>query len=239
MCGNTPSPDCPFIRIYPKTHIVDSSNHTLTGLQVQYDPSSVTLIAITPISTFTGYFMGDNNESQPSANLYISPQRNIVNNANNLIAYGVAYKNSSGDWFGSGRNDLFAWGSNGTSTTTWKLIDSPEPGVVIKDIQFGTAHSIMLLENGNVYGTGDNKYQQLGLASNIQDVGVWTKIPLPQPAKLISTGTDFTYFILDNGDSWSCGLNFSNVLGHSGYSLARTAFQQPVIDIRVNFRSAF
>lgn len=96
----------------------------------------------------------------------------------------------------------------------------------------------MLLENGNVYGTGDNKYNQIGLGA-VTDVAVWVKINLPQPVKLISVGTDFTYYILDNGDSWSCGLNFANVLGHGGSTLARTALQQPVVDIRTNFRSAF
>lgn len=224
--------------LYPKSHIVDLTNHTLTGVQVQYDPSSLTLIAVTPIPSFTGYFMGDNSESQPSSNMYISPQRNIVSNADSIIAYAVTYKNSNGDWFGSGRNDMFAWGSNSSSTTTWRSIDTPESGVKIKDIQFGAGHSVMLLENGNVYGTGDNKYNQLGLGST-QDVGVWTKINFSSPVKLISVGSDFTYFILDNGDSWSCGLNYSNVLGHGGSALARTAFQQSVVDIRTNFRSAF
>ncbi len=82
----------------------------------------------------------------------------------------------------------------------------------IKKIYCGYAFTLALLENGKVFGTGDNDYGQLGTesAKRVED---WIQITtLPHPITKISTGQFYSYFTTIHGDIYACGLNNSNMV---------------------------
>lgn len=57
----------------------------------------------------------------------------------------------------------------------------------IKDISCGALHILFLLNNGDVYGVGNDEYGQLGLGKKKKN-GIISKLPFDEPVKQISCG---------------------------------------------------
>lgn len=76
----------------------------------------------------------------------------------------------------------------------------------------GGSHTLLLLENGDVYAFGANFDGQLGLGDRDNRL-VPTPVPLPGPAVDVAAGSTHSLVLLENGDLYSFGANFSGQLG--------------------------
>ncbi len=82
-----------------------------------------------------------------------------------------------------------------------------------KAISAGFDHSMVLLENGDVYSFGNGEYGQLGHGDNVNRL-LPTKIELLSEVKAISTGNFYSLVLLETGDVYSFGLGKHGQLGH-------------------------
>ena len=97
-------------------------------------------------------------------------------------------------------------------------VNIPQPvripgGKKIIEISVSVTHTLFLAESGNVYGSGDNKFGQLGpswrgcLIMNPQQIRV-------QDIASIQAGVYASFFITSGGKILSCGIGHNGVLGH-------------------------
>ena len=82
----------------------------------------------------------------------------------------------------------------------------------VKAISAGGRHSLVLLENGDVYSFGRNRFGQLGLGYT-STRATSTKIPTLSEVKAISAGGSHSLVLLENGEVYSFGLNWYGQLG--------------------------
>ncbi|RLG04369.1 MAG: hypothetical protein DRN68_09895, partial [Thaumarchaeota archaeon] len=124
------------------------------------------------------------------------------------IAAGDAHSlvlSKNGDIYAFGNNDYGQLGLGlfpGVCPPT-KIEGIPAPAVAIAA---GCNHSLVLLENGDVYGFGSNHYGQLGPSN----VGNYIRRPikiggLPEPVVAIAAGCDHSLVLLENGDVYAFG----------------------------------
>lgn len=139
--------------------------------------------------------------------------------------------------------DLAACGSNMEHETTFPdrgynvLAPVPQFGKTVVAVAAGTSHSLILLEDGTVWGYGSNKYGQLGwkrealpgevvideehsalhhriIASpNVAGVRDLAQV-VPYAVVAIACGTIHTAFITFDGRLWTCGRNSRGECGH-------------------------
>jgi alpha-tubulin suppressor-like RCC1 family protein len=114
-----------------------------------------------------------------------------------------------GTVYGLGRNTNGQLGCNTkiTQSTCPILIDIPEKSKVIK-MSTGSKHSLMLLENGNVYACGSNDVGACGLGgqkTQIKDYLKFTKIESLKNIIDISCGSEFSLAVAADGSVYSFG----------------------------------
>ena len=121
-------------------------------------------------------------------------------------------------------NILYGLGSTngvlglGTAATTngprpVSFLDSSGNSLVskIKYISNANSHSMILLNDGTLWGSGINTSGALGLG-NYTSVTIFTKVNISNVAK-VTCGTSHTMAIKNDGTLWGCGLNSSGQLG--------------------------
>ncbi|KAG7843838.1 hypothetical protein KL941_004320 [Ogataea angusta] len=80
-----------------------------------------------------------------------------------------------------------------------------------KKIACGGNHTLVLLENGQVYGAGSSQYGQLAC---LQDhLPVFQKLDLPAKMKDVVAGWSYTVFISAHDEVYTCGQGFTGELG--------------------------
>ncbi|KAM0755142.1 RCC1/BLIP-II [Meredithblackwellia eburnea MCA 4105] len=90
-------------------------------------------------------------------------------------------------------------------------LELPEELQVIKDLQVGFEHLLLLSSTGELYGTGCNTDGQLGLGpSYLKDVYRLTKVPLPKEVveegvTQIRAGADTSALLTTAGNLWTWG----------------------------------
>ncbi|KAL4230611.1 E3 ubiquitin-protein ligase mycbp2 [Mactra antiquata] len=82
----------------------------------------------------------------------------------------------------------------------------------ITQISCGMHHTVVLLQNGEVYTFGSNQYGQLGLG-DVVTRGIPTRVPLPSTACQIAAGSHHTVILLANGQVLTCGNSQKGALG--------------------------
>jgi hypothetical protein len=102
-----------------------------------------------------------------------------------------------------------------------ELIDCHELGEVVT-ISSGRAHSLLLNSRGQVFGTGNNRWGQLGIADCL-----WNKLRLVSDDKVgkiiaISAGSRHSLFLNSEGEVWGFGSNEWGQLGSMEMSFSRT-----------------
>jgi alpha-tubulin suppressor-like RCC1 family protein len=119
----------------------------------------------------------------------------------------------NGDVYSCGMSDSFGSLGLGDTVDRWtptKITTLPGPATAVAA---GTYHSLVLLENGDVYAFGWNRCGALGLGDTV-DRWAPTKITtLPGPATAAAAGTDHSLVLLENGDVYAFGLNQDGQLG--------------------------
>ena len=122
-----------------------------------------------------------------------------------------------------GNGDVYGFGSHNAGQLGLGRGDNayntpqkiPLPGRA-KDIAAGGSHSLVALQNGDVYAFGYNRYGELGVnepprANKFESP---MKVLVPGPAQAVATGNSFSLVLLENGDLYSFGQGDSGQLGH-------------------------
>ena len=76
----------------------------------------------------------------------------------------------------------------------------------INQIACGYHHTVLLMEDGSVMGSGSNRYGQLGFARSVSIINQFIKIGVDNVKKIICYGYS-TFFLLNNGKLLGCGFN--------------------------------
>ena len=123
------------------------------------------------------------------------------------------FQNNKGEIFACGNNDEGQCGLghfNHPQITPNLILNAPS-----KIIHFvcGSAQSLFLDSEGNVYSVGQNAFGQLGLGHNTNQ-NVLNKIPNIPPIKVISCVKSSCCLIDFEGNLWTFGLNNHGQLGH-------------------------
>ncbi|KAI9020374.1 regulator of chromosome condensation 1/beta-lactamase-inhibitor protein II [Hyaloraphidium curvatum] len=120
-----------------------------------------------------------------------------------------------------------------------RIVDLEIPeGVKVRACAGGEHHSMILLDNGDLYGFGRNDSNQLGIpkdapadgaASASAHVPVPTKLPDLPPVRQVSCGGAFTLAVTEELDLWGWGYGERGQLGSEGAEDVETPEQ---IEIR-------
>lgn len=143
------------------------------------------------------------------------------------------------------------------SSYTPTRIDLPLPAI---DIACGDNWVIAILQDGSVYGWGDNIAGQLGvinprkrdnpgvsredLTFKIEPVPM--DLPVGQKAKSVSCGAQYTVVLMEDGSVYGCGENRYDQFGSSevdplpwAFSLRRLDLAQPVVSVTCGDNNIF
>jgi len=82
----------------------------------------------------------------------------------------------------------------------------------VKAVAAGGYHSLVLLQNGDVYSFGENNYGQLGLGDKERRL-VPEKIAGISNAKDVIAGRSHSFILLENGDLYGFGYDYAGWLG--------------------------
>ena len=125
---------------------------------------------------------------------------------------------SDGTVYGTGLNSNGQLGiatGNVTQQTTLQVMQSV-PTKTAYEVACGASHTIVLMTDGTIYGTGLNTNGQLGIATgNVTQqttLQLMQQIPLKTPIA-ISCGTATTFVLMSDGSLYGAGLNTSGQLG--------------------------
>lgn len=89
-------------------------------------------------------------------------------------------------------------------------------GAQVASVAAGAFHSLLLLENGTVMGTGRNNHGQLGDGSLTDRK---TPVQVLDGVKAVAAGYAHSLFLLQDGTVLACGLNNAGQLGNGNTSL--------------------
>ena len=136
-------------------------------------------------------------------------------------SHNVAYRWTGTIW-GTGYNSSGQLGissgntSNVNVLTKMNTTNNDASGKMPKYISCGAGHTIVLMTDGTIYGTGDNQYGQLGFTTNSPHT-VTSLTPMPIPLgkipKYISCGYVETIVLMTDGTIYGTGYNLYGQLG--------------------------
>ena len=119
-----------------------------------------------------------------------------------------------GSVYGCGNNEYGQLGlGHKTNQSTLQCLRLPQGRKALK-IAANFYHTFFLLDDGLVYGCGENGSGQLGLGHKISQSTLQC-MALPEGKKVlyISAGNLHTFFLLDDGSVYGCGSNSFGQLG--------------------------
>jgi alpha-tubulin suppressor-like RCC1 family protein len=121
---------------------------------------------------------------------------------------------SDGSIYGNGSNSNGQFG-DGTSggKTTFNLFNNPT-GKTPVSISCGNSHTMVLMGDGSIYGSGNNEYSQLGdeTTTNRSTLTLMTNSTGKTPVS-ISCGENYTMVLMSDGLVYGCGSNTFGRLG--------------------------
>jgi alpha-tubulin suppressor-like RCC1 family protein len=163
-----------------------------------------------------------------------------IENYSNLLdavsSHTVIIKNNGTVW-GSGWNDQGQLGLGNTDDNIFNLtqITSMPPVYQFsaKYISGGNKFTIILMNDGTLWGTGDNRFGQLGLNDNVDRSSLTQITLIPSEyqfsAKYISCGSHYTIVLMDDGTVWGTGENVFGQLGLNNTNIKKVLTQMTSI----------
>jgi len=131
----------------------------------------------------------------------------------------VLHADGSVSGTGGNTNGQLGIGPNQNYVSTFTNIYNPSNNSNIKciDLDWGIGHTVILLSDGSVWGTGYNYYGQLG-TGNYTSIDTFTIIYNPInngniTCISISCGQNYTLYVLSDGSAWGTGNNEYGQLG--------------------------
>ena len=120
----------------------------------------------------------------------------------------------NGDVYGFGRGHTTLGQGDSAPGTYLTPVKVPLPGPAI-DIAAGWTHSLVVLENGDVYAFGGNYYGALGLGLGFESKVFATPLRIEGlgSAIAVAAGNSSSFVLLENGDLYSFGYNDRGQLG--------------------------
>jgi CheY-specific phosphatase CheX len=121
-----------------------------------------------------------------------------------------------GSIYGTGSNTNGQLGLGDTSNrNTFTEITNIPAGKTATSISCGFFHTMVLFDDGSIYGTGLNSYGALGLGDNTQRITLTeiTNIPAGKRATSIYCGFFHTMVLFDDGSIYVTGYNNNGQLG--------------------------
>ncbi len=204
--------------------VVDPSGVPLAGQAVSLaGPASATFVSKSGVTDGVGRFSTsfslDTPWITPGTVVTITATSGEVSTSQPLTVLGA-------DMLASGVN---AHAQLGTGTAgvvavpvqTSRVFPSPVASVV-----GGIGFSFALLEDGSVWGTGQNGNCQLGLGDT-SDRSTWARLSLPKAATQIAATDASGYALLSDGTVWGWGPNASGRLGTGDQITARVPVRVP------------
>ena len=124
---------------------------------------------------------------------------------------------TNGTIWGTGRNDNGQLGlGNLDEKTTLTPMTSDISGCIPKYINCGKFHTMVLMTNGTIWGTGESGLGQIGIGTPIGNITTLTRITSDlsgRTPKYISCGRSHTMVLMTDGTIWGTGYNTSGELG--------------------------
>ena len=119
---------------------------------------------------------------------------------------------ANGDVYAFGDNEYGGLGLGDTTErlTPMKISTLPGPALAIAT---GCAHSLVLLQNGEVYAFGYNEYGELGLGDTTDRLAPAKIAALPGPATAVAAGCAHSLVLLASGDVYAFGWSGYGQLG--------------------------
>ena len=131
---------------------------------------------------------------------------------------------TDGTVYGTGLNSSGQLGlGNYTLYNSLQLMTSLTPlltaGKIVKYISRGYNHSLILMTDGTVYGTGYNYWGQLGLGNYTEKYNTLQPMLMGgKEATYISSGENHSLILMTDGTVYGAGLNNSGQLGLGNYT---------------------
>ena len=137
--------------------------------------------------------------------------------------YTFILKNDGTLW-GCGDNGYGQLGlGDNTNRTTFTQITTNVND--IKQVYCGDYHTLILKNDGTLWGCGDNGYGQLGLGDNTNRTTFTQITTNTDDIKSVYHGGNHTFILKNDGTLWGCGYNGNGQLG-LGDTNSRTTFTQ-------------
>ena len=160
--------------------------------------------------------------SDNSSNARATYFTKIAQNYSDLVnstKYDLFVMSVAGDVYGVGSNSIGELGigtsgPNSYKSTLTQMVNSS--GRTPKYISCGYLHTIILMTDGSIWGTGGNQYGQLGISpGNAQVISTLTQMVNATGKKAISiaAGGYHTIVLMEDGTMWGVGVNQNGQLG--------------------------
>jgi alpha-tubulin suppressor-like RCC1 family protein len=122
---------------------------------------------------------------------------------------------NDGTLYGSGYDVYGQLGFGSKPISQYTFIELTNPtGKTPTAVSCGINHTILLMTDGTIYGSGYNYYGQLGIATNTDSTVFTQMTPVANKTPIaISCGGDFTIVLMIDGTIYGTGVNGSGQLG--------------------------
>ena len=135
-------------------------------------------------------------------------------NDDDHMSFSVILKNDGSVWSCGYNNGQLGLGDTTDRTSFTQVTTNVNNDV--KQIACGQNHTIILKNDGSLWGCGHNDYGQLGLgtdASTSNKIFAQVTTNINNDVSQIACGNNYTFIIKNDGSVWSCGINSSGQLG--------------------------
>jgi len=145
---------------------------------------------------------------------------------------------SDGTIFGTGLNTSGQLGTGNTTNTNTLTLMTNNTGKIPQSIYCGSLHTIVLMTDGTIYGTGRNNEGQLGTGNttNTNTLTLMTNNTGKTPSA-IYTGDVHTIVLMSDNTVFGCGRNYFGELGLGNKDFQKNTLTQMVNNTGLTFKS--